>query len=363
MEVTVALFDTFQFDQTRPRVSIAADPNRSPMSTLPAVAVPTHKADSLAITPSWRAGDWKSHGVDCPFAFRVNGRRAMTVVGWDGVGYQSGISWHEDGTWSEPELCFPRDPESAHRRYNAALTGLLREHALDGDGELIQVDGYYIGTYHAYPDPGYEQGSAIIGIVRSRDLRTWEDHGELLHPGEGGWWERGGLYKSHLILHEGRYWLFYNAKDQAEDGWIEQTGAAVSDDLLTWHRVSDQPLLPVGGPGEPDSRFASDPFIVRDADGTWVMFYFGLGATSPARELAATSTDLITWTKSGRILVDAGPAGSIDDWHAHKPTVIRDGNRLEHYYCAVQRLEEPVTIDGGQVHERRGIALAWSLFP
>lgn len=332
------------------------------MSALPPAAIPTHKVDSLAISPSWEPGDWKSHGVDCPFTFRVGGKLAMTVVGWDGIGYQTGLSWYQDGAWSEPELRFPRDPDSTHRRYNAAMTGLLREHALEGDAELIQVDGHYIGTYHAYPDPGYEEGSAIIGIVRSRDLHTWEEYGEPLLPEDGGHWERGGLYKSHLIRHDGRFWLFYNAKDRADGRWIEQTGAAVSDDLLTWRRVSEDPLLPVGGAGEPDSRFASDPFIVRDADGTWIMFYFGLGETAPARELAATSTDLLHWKKSGRILVDAGAPGSVDDWHAHKPAVIRNGGRLEHYYCAVQRLDHPVAIGDDEVRERRGIAVAWSPF-
>lgn len=330
------------------------------MAVLPPYATPTDRAAGLVHAPTWRAGDWNSHGVDCPFAFRRDGVLGMTLVGWDGAGYQTGLSWHDGRAWSEPVLVLPRDPASPHRRHNAALTSILRDNDLTGDGELVAVDGWYYGTYHAYPSPGYEQGSAVIGIVRSRDLLHWEEYGELLRPGDGGAWERGGLYKSWLLRHDGRYWLFYNAKDRDDGRWTEQTGAAVSDDLLSWRRVAGEPLLPVGGPGTPDERFASDPCVLRAPDGTWVMFYFGLGMGGPARELAAVSDDLLSWTKTGDVLVDVGPAGSIDDWHAHKPAVIRDGDRLLHYYCAVGRLDVPVDVGGDRLTERRGIALAWS---
>ena len=333
------------------------------MADLPHYAVPQHRSPDLALAPTWRAGDWNSHGVDCPFVFRKDGRLGMTLVGWDGIGYQTGLAWRGEFGWSEPELVFPRDPEAAHRRHNAALTAILRDHQLLGDGELVTIDGWYYGTYHAYPDAGYEEGSAVIGIARSRDLVTWEEHGELLRPEDGGSWERGGLYKSYLLRHEGQFWLFYNAKDRTTGRWIEQTGAAVSDDLVRWRRVSGSPLLPVGGQGAPDSRFASDPCILRAPDGTWIMYYFGLGSDGHARELAATSDDLLTWSKDERVLLDAGPAGSIDDWHAHKPGVVRSGAFLEHYYCAVRRLDEPVLLGSFVQREHRGIALAWSDVP
>ncbi|WP_162606474.1 hypothetical protein [Jiangella asiatica] len=321
---------------------------------------PTDRSAELVIAPTWRAGDWNSHGVDCPFAFRRDGKLGMTVVGWDGIGYQTGVSWFDGRTWSSPTLVLPRDPTSPHRRYNTALTSILRDNDLTGDGELVTVDGWHYGTYHAYPQAGYEHGSAVIGIVRSRDLLHWEEHGELLRPEDGGRWERGGLYKSWLMRHDGRYWLFYNAKDRDDGRWIEQTGAAVSDDLVHWGRVADEPLLPNGGPGSPDERFASDPCVLRAPDGTWVMFYFGLGGDGHAQELVAVSDDLVTWVKTGDVLVGVGAPGSLDDWHAHKPSVIRHQDRLHHYYCAVRRLKSPVDVGGYALPEHRGIGVAWS---
>lgn len=330
------------------------------MTLLPLSAIPTHRGTDHLIQPTFSEGDWNALGVDCPFVFRHEGTLGMTVVGWDGRGYQTGLSWHDGTAWSPPELVFARDGDSAHRRHNSALTSIVRDNALLGEGELRLIDGWYYGTWHAYPETGYEEGSAVIGFARSRDLRQWEEVGGVLRPEDGGWWERGGLYKSWLMEHDGRFWLFYNAKDRATGRWLEQTGAAVSDDLVSWSRVSDQPLLAVGDDTSRDSRFASDPCVLHAPDGTWVMFYFGLGFGGSACELAATSDDLVTWHKDSRILVDAGEAGAVDDWHAHKPGVIRAGSQLQHYYCAVQRLSAPLTVGRRSVAEKRGIAMAWS---
>jgi hypothetical protein len=283
----------------------------------------------------------------------------MTFVGWDGIGYQTGLTWREDdGTWTTPEVIFARDPSSSHRRYNAAMTSLLRSPDLADAGELVALDGWYYGTYHAYPAAGYEEGSAVIGFVRSRDLHTWTEIGDLLRPEDGGDWERGGLYKSWL-MHDGeRFTVFYNAKNQAEGDWIEQTGAAVSSDLSDWVRVSGEPLLRVGGSGAFDERFASDPCVLRVGD-RWAMFYFGLSRDGHARESYAVSSDLRTWEKSGEILVDVGPRGTVDDRHAHKPAVIMSGGRLEHYYTAVRQVE-PFRVGDMVLDEVRGISVTRS---
>lgn len=317
------------------------------------------KSGTLVVSPTFEVGSFRSHGVDCPFVFTLDGRMGMTFVGWDGVGYQTGLTWRlDDGSWTSPELVFPRDPSSAHRRYNSAMTSLLRDVELDGAGALIALDGWYYGTYHAYPAPGYEEGSAVIGFVRSRDLRTWTEVGELLRPEDGGEWERGGLYKSWL-MHDGeQFTVFYNAKNQAEGNWIEQTGAAVSRDLTGWSRVRSEPLLTVGAEGEFDERFASDPCVLRAGD-QWAMFYFGLSHDGHARESYATSPDLRKWTKSGEILVNVGPRGTVDDRHAHKPSVITFDGYLEHFYTAV-RAVEPFRVGDVDLDEVRGISVARS---
>ncbi len=61
---------------------------------------------------------------------------------------------------------------------------------------------------------------------------------------DGEAWERGGLYKSSIVEQDGVFYMFYNAKDQAED-WTEQIGVACSRDLIHWVRGADNPVLKV----------------------------------------------------------------------------------------------------------------------
>lgn len=313
------------------------------------------KAGNLLLEPSFIPGRFDAMAVDCPFVFTHRGRKGMLYIGWDGVGYQTALTWAEGDVWRPGEVVLARTGNGL-RAVNAALTSIVRDNDLWSPGELIAIDGWYYGTFHAFPGKGYEAGAASIGFVRSRDLTHWEETGGVLRPGDGGAWSAGGLYKSWLMIVDGEYHLFYNAKDRSDPPWVEQTGHAVSKDLHTWSHPSCEPVLPVGRPGAFDRCFASDPFVVRDGQ-TWLMFYFGLAEDGHAREGLAWSRDLTTWTKSGEPILDIGPAGSVDAAHAHKPSLITDQGRLEHYYCAAAP-QDPVVVGHLVQHERRGITRA-----
>jgi predicted GH43/DUF377 family glycosyl hydrolase len=334
-------------------------------SDYPASRISTpQRENKLLISPSHEIGQFDSHAVDVPFVFSLEGRQGMTYVGWDGIGYQTALSWNRgDGTWTAGQIIFPRDSTSKLRKFNSALTSIIRDNDLWSAGELRAIDGWFYGTFHTYPAAGYEAGPGTIGFARSRNLLEWEEVGTPLLPEKDSHWEAGGLYKSWLLEHDGLFYLFYNAKNFDDFGstavppnWIEQTGLATSTDLMTWSRVTTNPVLPVGESGSFDDRFASDPCVLRDGD-YWVMFYFGLSSDGHAREGYATSRDLHSWTKSKGILLDVGPLGSIDSLHAHKPAIVAWNGHLEHYYCAVAP-REPLELSGYNQREQRGIARA-----
>ena len=316
-----------------------------------------HKAGKLLVAPSYRAGAFDSHAVDCPFLFAHAGGYGMTYVGWDGVGYRTGLAFSSDlQTWEKQGLIIDRGPRGSISEYNAALTNILRDNDLFGSAALRPVGGMYVGTYHAYPNPGYEEGPAVIGLCYSADLHKWELGPAILRPDPAWPWEAGGLYKSWLVEHAGVYTLFYNAKNQTAGPWREQTGAACSTDLVHWERCSANPLLRNGPTGAFDDIFASDPCVLR-IDQTWVMFYFGLCSDGHARDGCAFSTDLLTWEKADEILVDIGAPGEIDATHAHKAGLIARDGRLHHFYCAVAPL--PGGRAGEITHsESRGITCA-----
>jgi len=295
-----------------------------------------YKLGRLVIPPGGRAGDFDSKGADCPFVYYHGGLYWMTYVGFDGVGYQTGLASSTDLVrWKKEGLLLRRDPSNPIIRYNVALTWILRENGVFDPGQLKKAGGLYLGTYHAYPQPGYEAGPAAIGLAWSEDQRRWRLDPPCLTSQDGAEWERGGLYKSCLVEHEGTYYMFYNAKNQASP-WREQIGVATSRDLKSWARYPGNPILANGGPGSLDEIFASDPCVLRYRD-QWATFYFSLDKRGVARDVLALGPDLLSPHKCGGVLVDVGGPGSADSRYAHKPSIICREGVLYHFYCAVSK--------------------------
>jgi len=316
-----------------------------------------HKYGKLVLQASGESGAFDSRAVDCPFVFQHDGRFYMLYVGFDGTGYQTGLASSRNLTeWEKLGCILRRDPASSVARYNVAMNWILRENALRSPGRLKKVGGRLLGVFHAYPNPGYESGPAVIGLCWGRDLMNWELGDVILRPEEGADWEQGGLYKPCLVEHAGTYYLFYNAKTKSlpktqGGGWREQIGLATSRDLKHWTRCQCNPIIVNGPPGSWDERFASDPCVVLDG-GRWAVFYYGLDRKGVARDLLALGRDPFHMEKVKRILVDVGPPGSIDSTYAHKPSIVYHQGALYHFYCAVS---------GRWPREVRGISVARSV--
>jgi hypothetical protein len=336
-----------------------------------------YKFPALALKATGNKQDFDGLSVDDPIVFRANGRFHMLYIGFDGTGYQTGLASSSDLIhWSRTALVGPRDPNSRFTKYNLALSSILRDKNLHGAGEAIKVNGRYLGAWNAYPSAGYEEGAAVIGLATSPDLLRWTLTDPILSPADGAAWEHGGLYRPDLLLDNGTYYLYYNAKTDTlpkseGGGWHEQTGVVTSTDLKQWTRSPLNPILrngPRGSatypatnalhdqspptPDSRDSRFASNPYVVKNGS-QFAMFYFGLGYERPGRacDMLALGPDPLHFTSQPDILIDTGAPGSIDETFAHKPSVIYHQGTLYHFYCAVS---------GKYPNETRGIAVARS---
>ena len=319
-----------------------------------------YKYPSLVLKPTGIKGDFDERSVDDPIVFGANNEFNMLYIGFDGTGYQTGLATSPDLLhWTKKALVGPRDPASKYVKYNLALSSILRDKNLHGAGEAIRIGGRYLGAWNAYPSAGYEEGAAVIGLAWSHDLLHWELTDPILFPQDGAPWEHGGLYRPDLLLDNGTYFLYYNAKTDTlpkskGGGWHEQSGVATSRDLKTWTRYAGNPIL-ANGPRDGDARdarFASNPYVVKSGH-RFAMFYFGFGYQRPGRacEMLALGSDPYHFTKVPEILIDTGPPGSIDETFAHKPSVIFHEGALYHFYCSVS---------GKYPNEVRGIAVARS---
>jgi len=317
-----------------------------------------YKYPKLILEGTHTKPDFDALSVDDPIVFRANNTFNMLYIGFDGTGYQTGLATSPDLLhWARKALVGPRDPASKYTKYNLAISSILRDKNLRGRGDAIKINGRYLAAWNAYPGAGYEEGAAVIGLAWSHDLLHWELTDPILTPQDGSPWEHGGLYRPDLFLDRGAYYLYYNAKTDtfpksSSGGWHEQTGVATSRDLETWHRYGGNPILRNGPHEARDARFASNPFVVKNGQ-EYAMFYFGLGYPRPghACEMLATGPDPFGFVKFTEVLIDAGPPTTIDETHAHKPSVIFHNGALYHFYCAVS---------GKWPNETRGIAVARS---
>jgi predicted GH43/DUF377 family glycosyl hydrolase len=336
-----------------------------------------YKYPELILKATGNKAEFDGLTVDDPIVFRAEGRFYMLYIGYDGIGYQTGLASSSDLLhWTRVALVGPRDAASKYTKYNLAISSILRDKNLHGTGEALKVNGKYWAAWNAYPSVGYEEGAAVIGLATSPDLLHWTLSDPILSPTDGAPWEHGGLYRPDLLLDHGMYYLYYNAKTdtlpKAEGGgWHEQTGVATSTDLKRWTRSPLNPILVNGPRGSAtypasnplhelapltpdarDSRFASNPYVVKNGS-QFAMFYFGFGYERPGRacEMLALGSDPLHFTKSPEVLIDTGASGTIDETFAHKPSVIYHQGALYHFYCAVS---------GKYPKEGRGIAVARS---
>jgi predicted GH43/DUF377 family glycosyl hydrolase len=353
-----------------PRLSFASKDEVAPFRT-------PYKYPNLILKATGKKGDFDERSVDDPIVFHANGAFYMLYIGFDGIGYQTGLAKSTDLLhWERVALVAPRDPSSKFTKYNLALSSILRNKQLRSNGEAIKINGRYLGAWNAYPGAGYEEGAAVIGLAWSDDLLHWQLTDPILDPQDGAPWEHGGLYRPDLMLDRGTYYLYYNAKTDTlpksvGGGWHEQTGVVTSTDLKTWKRYPGNPVLRNGSRGSDtyptsnpihatkppipdarDSRFASNPFVVQNGCDL-AMFYYGYNYERPGRalELLALSVDPYTFVKVPEVLIDTGAPGTIDETFAHKPSVVTHEGVLYHFYCAVS---------GKYPNETRGIAVARS---
>jgi len=274
--------------------------------------------------------------VDCPHVFRHKARWYMLYICMNKVGYETHLAASDDLlTWKTlgPILTFRKSGWDA---WQAAAGAALQEAAWGGSYELGTHGGKYWLSYVGGALRGYETDPLSIGMA-------WTDapskpaewtriaQNPVLGPNQADArdFEKLTLYKSHILHVRDNatgfpYVMFYNAKTVSG---YERIGMAVSKDMVSWQRYGKQAVIDNG------KGISGDPQVVRMGD-VWVMFYFGAFWKPKAFDTFACSYDLVHWRKwTGPHLVE--PSEPWDAQYAHKPFLVKHGDVVYHYYCAV----------------------------
>lgn len=274
--------------------------------------------------------------VDSPTIFRENEKWWMTYIVFDGKGYETRLAESTDLLHWESKgkiLSFTQNTWDANQK--AGYPALVNiEWGGDYSVEMFQ-DNYWM-TYLGGNTAGYEAGTLKIGLANSNSLteiQEWNTTNQpLLSPEDpdARWFENKTIYKSYVIRDEKKHTgypfvMYYNAKGDTAD--YESIGMAVSEDLKTWKRFGENPVI------TKYKGICGDAQIAKFGD-VYIMFYFGAFWKPGAFERFAVSYDLINWTDwEGPDLIS--PLEDYDKQYAHKPWVIKWNGVVYHFYNAV----------------------------
>jgi len=283
--------------------------------------------------------------VDCPTVFRHGDRWYMVYVQLENEpqGYTTQLAVSDDLLhWQTRGTILARGDGDAWDRANAAGGIALVDTKWASDGTLDTREGRYWISYLGGAHPGYETPPLCISMASTLDPTStagWEKQpAPVLRPDDKDArpFETGTLFKSFVFRDAGAtlgapFVMYYNARPPRGD---ETIGIAVSQDMRTWRRYSDEPVIV--NPRPPDLKhgvISGDPQVVR-MDDLWVMFYFGAFWKPKAFDTFAASRDLVHWTRwDGPHLIE--PSEPWDDEFAHKPWLLKHNGVVYHFYCAV----------------------------
>ena len=123
-----------------------------------------------------------------------------------------------------------------------------------------------------------EGGPSFVGHAISRDLVTWERLPTALRPGPPGSWDDLRICTGSVIERDGRYWMAYSATSLndstlEEQYRVQRAGMAVSDDLITWTKLPENPVTEAVAPhyelmgtGQRKMHHWRDPYLFDDGD-------------------------------------------------------------------------------------------------
>lgn len=177
--------------------------------------------------------------------------------------------------------------------YRPAYHFLPESHWMNDPNGVI----YYKGEYHIfyqYNPKDYHWGTIHWGHAKSRDLIHWEHLPIALYPSTEFGEEH--CFSGCCVINQGIPTIFYTSigiGERHQTVGAEQWMAVSKDDMLTWEKYEENPVLTLKIHGSLEIKEWRDPFILKDGE-QWLMV---LGGSNNQRGCALIygSKDLKNW--------------------------------------------------------------------
>ena len=110
------------------------------------------------------------------------------------------------------------------------------------DGEKYHA--FYLSASRALGDPNRRHRHPIVGHATSSDLTNWTVLPDALIVSDSPAFDSWTTWTGSVVRgDDGRWWMFYTGTSREDGGDIQTVGAAVSNDLITWEKLSNRPLV------------------------------------------------------------------------------------------------------------------------
>jgi predicted GH43/DUF377 family glycosyl hydrolase len=185
------------------------------------------------------------------------------------------------------------DVEPVWTKYsgNPVVTGSM---AVD---PCVIKDGSTYKMWYSHRD---NSGVWSIYYADSSDGVTWSNKQQVLTVGGSGVWDAVRVNTPSVIKDGSTYKMWYTGRDASVPP-KERIGYATSTDGTTWTRQGT--ALNPGAGSNPDALGCRDPVVIT-RNSNYELWYQGQGSAAPNyRVLRATSSDGLTWTKVGEVLL------------------------------------------------------------
>ena len=150
----------------------------------------------------------------------------------------------------------------------------------------------------------------------------------LTRGGSGDWDDTRVMSASVIKESSTSYKMWYVGRNAATQYAI---GYATSTDGVSWAKSGSNPVLTVGNAAAWDSQYVREPSVLN-VGGTYHMWYSGTAVWPFFHIGHATSPDGFTWTKDGSNPIITGTAGGWDENEQYAPSVVQNGAAFEMFY-------------------------------
>lgn len=174
---------------------------------------------------------------------------------------------------------------------------------LEGDGglALAEVQLFEMGAYPSWALGPFEKQDAANPILTPNDVDWFIDP----VSGQKVFWSNEALYNPAAVVKDGVICVLYRSQDHP---LVSRIGLALSLDGIHFAHLSEPVVYPEKDAFYPyeEGGGDEDPRVIRDADGTYYMYYSSYNRSQGMCWLyVATSRDLEHWEKQGNAIGDA----------------------------------------------------------